>query len=340
MTAMDFDFCWVPRGGIADTVRMASLGESLGYRTFWIPDQDFEHDPFVLATAVAEATRHLGIGIGITSPLIRHAVHIARGAASLHDVSGGRFRLGLGSGNIAHVVRPMGVSPKGSVQRLREGAHAVTALLHGRSVTFAEGQPEIRLGMEVEGDIPVYLGARGPRTIQVAGELADGILVESLFNGDGMTYVAENLERGAASGQGDRSTAAMDVVAWQTVAVSDDVSVDLDRFRPWVARMMQIGPLEALTRIGIDPDNIEQVVTLLTAGRTDEAAAAVTDASARSIVLIGSATEVIDQIRHAHSLGATSVAVVSTAPYADAAANLARVAQEVMPAFDAHRSRR
>lgn len=331
MSSLAFDFCYIPTGPLADTVQLAQLGESLGYRTMWIPDQDFLHDPFVLAAAAAAATDRLNIGIGITSPLTRHAAHIARAAASVAEVSGQRLRLGLGSGNINHVVRPMGLPVNRTVARVREGAASVASLLRGEPVRFAEGEEAIRLGTDPTRHIPLYLGARGPKMLALAGELADGVLAESLFHGGGLDYALAAVHRGKE--QSGRRHEGFDMVSWQVLAVTDGASAELDRYRPWVARMMQAGPAEAMLRIGIAPGNLEHVVGLMGAGRFEQAAAAVSDETVRCIVLIGTPDELGDRIAHIRDRGACAVSLVSSATTEETARHLNRFAKEVMPAF-------
>lgn len=331
MNSLSFDFCYVPNAPLAETVQLARLGESLGYRTMWIPDQDFLYDPFVLATAVAAVTERLDIGIGITTPLTRHAAHIARGAASVEEVSGQRLRLGLGSGNIEHVVRPMGLASSRTVGRVRDGAAAVAALLTGEPVRFAEDVAEVRLGVKVNRRIPVYIGARGPKMLGLAGEVADGVLAESLFHGEGLEYALGAVRQGTE--RAGRTSDTIDVVSWQVVAVSDDPRSELDRYRPWVARMMQAGPAEAMLRIGIAAENLEHIVDLMHAGRPEQAAAAVSDDTVRCIVLIGTPAELVEQIAQMRNRGTTSLSLVSSASPEVTAHNLTRFAKEVAPAF-------
>ncbi|WP_214366375.1 LLM class flavin-dependent oxidoreductase [Pseudonocardia sp. H11422] len=330
MTGPAFDFCFLPNAPLAEIVDLARLGESLGYRTMWIPDQDFLHDPFVLAAAVAGGTDRIGVGIGITTPLTRHSAHIARVAASLDELSGHRLTLGLGSGNIDHVVRPMGFPAAGPLGRVRDGIAAVTALLRGEPVRFADDAPEVRLGVEVTRQIPLYLGARGPKMLELAGRTADGVLVESLFNGAGMAHAVDCVRSGV-EGSGRDTT--VDVVSWQVVVVSDDPRSELDRFRSWVARMMQVGPPEAMLRIGVAEENLERVVGLMAAGRAAEAAAAVSDESVQCVVLVDTPARLVERIAAVLDRGARSVSLVSSASAELTAHNLTRFAKEVAPAF-------
>jgi 5,10-methylenetetrahydromethanopterin reductase len=333
VTAPAIDFCFVPDAPIADVVELARLGESLGYRRFWIPDQDFFHDPFVLAAAVAHATDRIGIGIGITTTLARHSAHVARVAASLDELSGRRLTLGLGSGNLDHVVGPMGFSTTAPLRRVRQGIAEVTALLGGEPVPFADGVPPVRLGVPTPRRIPLYLGARGPKMLELAGRTSDGVLVESLFNGDGMPHAVGRVRSGLeAAGRG----APLDVVSWQVVVVSDDPEAELDRFRPWVARLMQVGPPEAMDRISIAPDDRARVVELMDAGRPQEAAAAVSDDTVQCLVLVDTPRRLAERLTGVLERGATSVSVVSSASVEATAANLTRFAKEVVPALPGH----
>jgi 5,10-methylenetetrahydromethanopterin reductase len=326
-SSLSFDFCFIPNAPLAETVRLAQLGESLGYRSMWIPDQDFFYDPFVLATAVAQATERLGIGIGITSPLTRHPAHIARAAATLDEISGQRLRLGLGTGNTENVVRPMGLATTRSVTRVRDGVAAVARLLRGESVRFAEGVPEVALGVKVTRSIPIYVGARGPKMLELAGRSADGVLVESLFNAGGMDFASDAVRLGASAA--GRSVADIDIVAWQTVVVTDDRAAEVGRHRAWAARMMQAGPAEAMLRIGVPPDTLERVVGLMNAGRHGEAEAAMSDEVTRCIVLIGTPDELVDRIALLRERGVCSVSLVSSASPDKTASVLTRFAKEV-----------
>lgn len=328
MTTPAFDFCYLPTGSIADTVAMAQLGESLGFRTMWIPDQDFLADPFVLATAAAHATERMDIGIGITTPLARHSAHIARAAASVDEVSGQRLRLGMGAGNLAHVVRPMGLPADRPMPRVEQGLTQVMELLAGKSVRFAKDGPEVALDIPVARAIPQYVGTRGPKTLEMAGRMADGVLAESLFSGHGMDDTVDRVRRGRE--RSDRSGESVDIVAWQVTTVSDDLPAVFDAYRPWVARLIQAGPPEAMRRIGITDDVIAQVGAC---GSPDEAAAAVTDDAVRCLVLVGTPEELVRRITGIAERGATAVSLLSTASPEATATNLTRFAHEVMPAF-------
>jgi 5,10-methylenetetrahydromethanopterin reductase len=330
-----FDFCFVPNGPVSETVSMASLGETLGYRCMWIPDQGFCRDPFLLYAAAASVTRRIDLGIGIATPLTRHPAQIARAAATMAELAPERLRLGMGSGNIDNVVRPLGMPADRPVGRVRDGIAAVRALLAGEAVRFADDDagvvPDVRLELEPPGSVPIYIGARGPQMLTLAGKVADGVLVESLFNGDGLPHARGCIARGAeATG---RSAEDVDVVAWQLVVVADDPAPAIESLRGWAVRILQAGPPAAMLRIGVDQEVLDRVTAALADGDHDAAVAAVTPDTVRCILLVGTPDELVERIHEIRARGATALNILGIGSPAQIASNLVRVANEVMPAF-------
>jgi alkanesulfonate monooxygenase SsuD/methylene tetrahydromethanopterin reductase-like flavin-dependent oxidoreductase (luciferase family) len=80
-----FDFAFIPAGPIKASIELIELGERLGYRGVWIPDQGFHRDPFVVAGQAASRTSRIQIGLGITSRFTRLPVQIARAAATVEQ---------------------------------------------------------------------------------------------------------------------------------------------------------------------------------------------------------------------------------------------------------------
>lgn len=331
MNTLPIDFCFVPNGPVSETVAVAALAEQLGYRCMWIPDQGFCRDPFVLASAAAAATSELEIGIGITTPLTRHPAHIARAAATVDEVSGHRLRLGLGSGNVAHVVRPMGLPAKNTVDRVRTGLQQVRTLLSGEAVRFAdEPESEVRLEFQPDRVMPIYVGARGPKMLEMAGAESDGVLIESLFNGDGMSHAIQRLQQGATAES--RTLDQVDVVSWQVVLATEEPHREIDFYRSWIARAIQAGPRSAMLRVGIEEQTVDQVAEAMNAGRTDEATALVTDEAVRCLMMIGRPEELTEQISGLAKQGCTAISVLSTQGFSETVQNLTKFSQEIIQA--------
>ncbi|MCW5182063.1 LLM class flavin-dependent oxidoreductase, partial [Burkholderia cenocepacia] len=92
-----------------EQLELAALADSLGFRALWIrdvplnsadyPDPVGHLDPWVLLGALASRTRRIALASGAIVLPLRHPLHIAKGALSVATLSGGRFILGLGSGD-------------------------------------------------------------------------------------------------------------------------------------------------------------------------------------------------------------------------------------------------
>lgn len=331
-----FDFAFIPAGLVSETVEFVQLGEKLGYRCAWIPDQTFHRDPFVLLGMCAHATKTIGLGLGITSPFTRLPVQIARAAAAVDEIAGGRFHLGLGTANVNTVLTPLGIELKHAVKRLRNAATIIRGLIAGETVEFQDGVDVVRRVKldftPARASIPIYIGTRGPKTLELAGEIADGVLVESLFNAGGMPHVLAQLESGAK--RGGRSLKDIDIVAWQLIQVTDDAASAIQSQKPWVTRSIQVGPPEAMRRIGIEESVISGVLEAVQRGDTPGAIARVTDDAVRCLMMIGGPEYVAERVARVFEMGANNVTLLLLGPMPELRNTLTRFAREVMPAFN------
>jgi alkanesulfonate monooxygenase SsuD/methylene tetrahydromethanopterin reductase-like flavin-dependent oxidoreductase (luciferase family) len=142
--------------------RLARHGDQLGYRAVFLPEIA-GRDAFAALTGLADETTQLQLGTGVVPMTSRRASLTAMGAATVHERSGGRAILGLGTG----APRP------GALDELRAQVGEIRALLHpGAGREAGEGP---RLGLD--RPVPVWLAALGPRAVALAGEIADGVLL-------------------------------------------------------------------------------------------------------------------------------------------------------------------
>lgn len=333
MDDFPFDFAFVPAGPPSEVIDLVRFGEALGYRRAWIPDQTFHRDPFALLSLVAANTERIQLGLGITSPFTRLPVQIARGAATVDEISGGRFSLGLGAGNAAHVLAPLGIPLERAVGRLRDAMTIIRQLLRGERVDF-EGEDDRLRGVALDFTpirpaLPIYLGTRGAKTMALAGEIADGVLLESLFHGDGLPFALANIRRGAE--RAGRSLEGFDTVAWQMVRITDDVESAIAAQKPWMVRKIRVGPADALERIGIDPAVIVTVNACLDAGEEAAALEAITPETVRCAMLIGSAEMVAEEVQRIFAKGAQSVCLMTFGPMAELRTTLQQFVADIYP---------
>lgn len=156
-------------------VRAAALADELGYEVFSIAE-GWGLDSTVLLAELAAATRRITLAAGVLSVWGRSPATIAMTAATLHQLSGGRFVLGLGASTRALVEGWHDLGYDRPAARLRDVTTRVRALLNGDRATLsaAPAARALRLGQPPVPDLPIWLAATGERTIQVTADLADG----------------------------------------------------------------------------------------------------------------------------------------------------------------------
>jgi alkanesulfonate monooxygenase SsuD/methylene tetrahydromethanopterin reductase-like flavin-dependent oxidoreductase (luciferase family) len=153
-------------------LHVATRAESLGYDAFFLAE-GWGHDAPVLLAEVATRTSRIRIGTGVLNTWGRSAAQIAMLATSLHEISDGRFVLGLGAGSPTLAEGLHDVEFRAPVQRLAETTRAVRARLAGERVSPGNGSRGLRLAVG-PSPVPITLAALGPAAIRVCGQVADG----------------------------------------------------------------------------------------------------------------------------------------------------------------------
>jgi 5,10-methylenetetrahydromethanopterin reductase len=218
-----------------ELLELAAEAERLGYDTLWCNDDRLQHDVVAMLAAMAQRTRRVLLGPGVTNPYSRHAALIATAIATLDELSEGRARLGLGAGGTNH--RALGVRREAPAAALREAVGLIRGLLAGERVSV-DGRvvraQDARLDFAPRrADVPVFIGARGPRVLEVAGEIADGVIVGNIANRAGWSYATGRIEAGAR--RAGREPASIAVCAWLYTCVADDAEAAAEAIRPMVA---------------------------------------------------------------------------------------------------------
>ncbi|MCL6554615.1 MAG: LLM class flavin-dependent oxidoreductase [Firmicutes bacterium] len=140
---MRFGFATIP-GEAAAFTALVRDAEAMGFHQAWVPDQTFHRDVFALLAACATEARRIALGVGVTNPFTRHPVQIARAAATVDEISGGRLTLGIGAGNRRELLRPLGLEQERTAQRCAEAVTVIKGLLRGERVTHESDTLTVR----------------------------------------------------------------------------------------------------------------------------------------------------------------------------------------------------
>jgi 5,10-methylenetetrahydromethanopterin reductase len=331
-----FGAAFFPAMPVDEVVDIGRLAESLGYADLWIPDQSFHHDPFLLLAHCAQATSTIRLGVAVTNPLSRHPVQITRAAATLDQITRGRFVLGLGAGNRGRVLPALGLPTDHPAARIEEAIDVCRRLLRGERVSVDSPSVSlkgVRLDMDASPEIPIYVGSRGPRVLRLAGAKADGVFVEGMFTEEGLDYALGEVERGAR--EAGRDPAEVETVAWQAIRLSTtSAAADEARYRSWAALIMRSTRNDVLERIGIPRASIDSVAAAFRESGEQAAGSLVPDEVVSRLLLSGDPDQIEARVRTLEERRVDSVSIVSFGNTDVIQDTLRRFAVDVMARFD------
>ena len=204
--------------------RVARRAEELGYESLWIADTGAGPDAFVVAAVAAEVTKRVRLGTAVIPIYTRALPVLAAGAGSVAQLAPGRVVLGLGVSSETIVDAWGGVPFRKPLTRMRETVDVLRRILAGERVTF-DGKTvrtkNFRLVSPPPKPVPLYVAALMPPMLELAGELADGVIL-NFFPVDALPRILDHVRRGAARAGRDPKT--LEVVARFQVIVTDDVA--------------------------------------------------------------------------------------------------------------------
>src|SRR2546426_5410656 len=146
--------------------------ETLGWDAAFQPDSQLRRrDTYVLLAAAARATRRITLGTLLANPMNRHPTVTASSIATIDELAPGRVVLGWGVGDTA--VRLAGLRPA-RVKELEETTRLMRALLDGQDVEVGAARPAY---LPHHRAVPIWIAAGGPRTLRMAGGVADGVFI-------------------------------------------------------------------------------------------------------------------------------------------------------------------
>ena len=248
---------------------------------------------------LADKTSTIKLATGIMQTTARAPAMTAMTALTLHDLSGGRFVLGLGASGPQVVEGLHGVKYNPALSRLRDTVNICRMIFRGEKVTYAGKSIQLPLP-DSEGkaikiaheptDIPIYLATLGPNSLRYTGEVANGWLGTS-FSPDHPEAHLDYLREGAE--KAGRSLDDIDLCVSTRIEIGDDLETMIDKRRPAVAfNMGGMGSADtnfyndAFKRAGYE-DDARAIQQLWLDGKREEAAQRVPDAMVTEFQVLG-----------------------------------------------------
>jgi alkanesulfonate monooxygenase SsuD/methylene tetrahydromethanopterin reductase-like flavin-dependent oxidoreductase (luciferase family) len=306
---------------IEEELHYAQYAEEAGLDSVWQGESRLVRDAMTVLGAYTQVTDEIDIAPGVTNCYTRNVALMAQTFSTLHELSGGRTKLGIGAW-WDPLASKVGIDRGNPLRHMWEYTTVLKRLLDLENVTYDGDEIQVR-DIELDlvrsdsepRDVPIYIGATGETMHKMTGELVGKGIVSGIF----MNYFIppehnlrglERLEKGV-----EKQGGSMDEVDRpQLIAVSmdEDVDVALDEARPLATQY--IGQQPHITKAsGISEENAEKVKEELdwpaSAEDIERAAEHVPDEVVRNIVATGTKEDVIERLHDYAEAGCTEPVV-------------------------------
>jgi alkanesulfonate monooxygenase SsuD/methylene tetrahydromethanopterin reductase-like flavin-dependent oxidoreductase (luciferase family) len=294
-----------------EAVEIARFADQLGYHSVTLPES-FGRDGFTLCDRLLAATENIQVCLGLANVFSRSPAVLAQTAATLDELSGGRFVLGLGASTPNLVEGWHGLSFDRPLQRTRETIELCRRIWRRdrspyQGHVFQAGG--VKLGFEpLRESIPIWHGALLEKSLRLCGELADG-WIPNLLPEEGIAAGRAALTEAATAA--GRDPAAVKVVPGMQLMVGEDSQALLQLLKFGIA--VYYGPgtspyAKAAANLGY-ADDVAAVQAAYAEGGSAAAIEAASDALTASIAIVGSIGDCRERVGTLHEAGADILTV-------------------------------
>lgn len=306
-------------GPLADRLAIVSEAEQLGYTSLWIAEVSGP-DAFVSLAALALNTKKAELATGVVPIQIRTPGVMAMGFLTINELSGGRAIAGLGVSSPVIVERWHGASYRKPVTAMRECVTIMRQLFtDGRSKFAGEiYKSDFRLGMRATAPRPpkIYLAALNAPMLRLAGEIADGVLM-NYSPPEAIAPMVQHIHEGAKAAGRDPS--AIDVGIYIRMCITTEEDKAVDSFRRELAGYAFVDSYNKMfARYGLSAE-FDEVRRLWKEGKRGEAPKAIKEESCRKIAVFGPAKAGRDFVARFREAGVTHPVVFPIGPAATSA---------------------
>lgn len=260
---------------LACVIDLARMAERYGYDSIWVPET-WGQDAVTTLAAIGMATSRIRLASGVLNVFSRTPALIAQTAATLQELSGGRFLLGLGTSGRGVVEPWHGVAYEKPLLRTRQYVEVIKLALGGAPVEHSSPNWSLtgfRLANPPRHPVPIYIAALGPRNCRLTGEIADGWLPIFAPRGSLGELFAEVREGASYAGRDPES---IDVAAYIPAVVGPSAEILLRQQVAYYVGGMGDYYLQFVSRAGL-AKAAEEIRRLWEAGDRRGAMASVAD---------------------------------------------------------------
>ncbi len=297
---------------LADAIEYVKYAELCGFEAVWQAESRLVRDAIVPMAAFAAVTSRIKIGSGVINNWTRNAAVIAATFLTLDDLAKDRIYCGIGAW-WDPLAAKVGITRRKNLLAMREVVTVVRRLLNRERVSFDgefaqmdDVELDVVHGRKEPRNVPIYIGATGPKMMALTGEIADGAVLNYLVSPKYNDMAMAQLEIGAK--KAGKSIADVDRPQLVVCSVDSDRAKALDGARKLVTQYLGQQP-HIMKASGVSQDLLDEINQVLTWPATEEqileAMKLVPDDVVQMITASGTPDEVKAKVREYVAAGAT-----------------------------------
>lgn len=326
-----FGIEFVPKEAYWKTVYYAIQAEKRGFDNLWITDHYNNRNVYVTLATTAMYTKKIVFGPGVTNPFLVNPIMTCQSLASLDELAPGRVALGMGAGDKT-TLASTGIEAKKQLSAVVDAITIFKKMLEGKSVTYEGNVFKVegtKFNFKPRGQIPVYIGAQGPKMLAMAGEIGDGVLINASHPKD-IDYAVSQIKNGVSTA--GKSMSDVDVTAYTSFSVHEKPEKALQAASPVVAFIVAGSPNVILERHGIDLDKANKIRGALGKGDFGGAFGSVTPKMMDAFCIAGTPDMCNEKISRLLKAGITQF-VVGSPVGPNVRKSIDLISEEVIPHF-------
>ena len=317
---------------IDDFLTLADLVDKTEFSRLWIQEGD-QKSAWTLAALALRSTKRVKVALGVTSPVRRHPQILAIEAATINEISVDRLVLGVGIATGA--IRNYGLQME-PLPAMRDTVAIIRGLLaddttefsySGKAFSTRRPQKPFRIP-----NLPIFLGAIGPRMLDLAGEVADGVILtrRGCFSAEYQKYAIDRVINSARTKNRDPNS--LSFVGFFETSISEDANLA----RQFVKKILGTYTIPELpdsvsNLVDVNENEIQTIKHRYSEGDFEGAIEAVTDEMVDMFAIAGTPTQCAEKLERFANTGLNTPILFIHGPDKMKAAKLA--AEQIIPRF-------
>ena len=294
----------LPNESIDNILELIMIAEDIGFENVWITDHYNNKNVFEVLALAAYKTSTIHLGSGVSNPFIRNPITIAQATTTLDEISDGRALIGIGPGDKA-TMNTLGISWNKPLSTVRDAVELIRDIIEGREV---KNGAKLTGTNKVQDKIPIYIGAQGPKMLELSGQIADGSLVNA-SNPKDFEHAIPLIKKGLSNSKDSDKN--FNFAAYTACSVDNDKKTAFNQTKIVVAFIIAGAPEVVLNRHGINLEAANKIKEFLSNNDFKNAANLVDEDMVNAFSVWGTPSEINEKIDVLKTMGVNEFVVGS-----------------------------